>query len=68
MSSQASSPRTAERVAGHRVRQGANWRPLEEPLKLASALRQADATSAVVLVECLTLWLTSLLARPGPAP
>lgn len=57
-----------ERVAGHQARRGPGWRTLEEPLELEAALSQADAPGAVILVDCLTLWLTNLLTRPGLGP
>ncbi len=55
----------AERVAGHQARRGRGWRTLEEPLELEAALMQADAAGAVILVDCLTMWLSNLLLRPG---
>jgi adenosylcobinamide kinase/adenosylcobinamide-phosphate guanylyltransferase len=55
----------ASRVASHQARRGARWRTVEEPLALEDALARADAPGEVVLVDCLTLWLTNLLTRPG---
>ncbi len=52
----------AARVAAHRERRGSVWRTVEEPLELAEALVRADAGGDGVLVECLTLWLSNLLA------
>lgn len=34
---------------------------IEEPLQLAQAIRQASSAQTLVLVDCLTLWLTNLL-------
>ena len=50
----------AERIAQHKARRGARWRTLEEPLELAQGLSAARA--GAVLVDCLTLWLSNLLA------
>ena len=49
------------RIAKHRQqREGKGWITLEEPIELAKAL--ADTTdSAIVLVDCLTLWINNLL-------
>jgi adenosylcobinamide kinase/adenosylcobinamide-phosphate guanylyltransferase len=58
----------AQRVASHQARRGAPWRTVEEPLELEAALARADAPGAVILVDCLTLWLTNLLTRPGLGP
>lgn len=51
-----------ERIARHRAdRAGAGWRTIEEPLDLAAAIRREARTDAVLLVDCLTLWLTNTL-------
>ena len=51
----------AERVARHRARRGAGWSTLEEPLDLTAALKREAAPGRVILVDCLTLWLSNLL-------
>ncbi len=49
------------RIQAHREHRPANWRIVEEPLALAATLKtQADA-ERLVLIDCLTLWLTNLL-------
>ncbi len=49
------------RIARHRQRRaGQRWHTVEEPLYLATALEQCRS-SAVVLVDCLTLWVNNLL-------
>ncbi len=52
----------AERIRRHRDRRGAAWNTIEEPLDLAPALAAAARGNAAVLVDCLTLWLTNLMA------
>ncbi len=52
----------AARVAAHQARRGAGWRTVEEPLALAEAIARESAPNSVLLVDCLTLWLTNLLA------
>ena len=51
----------AARIQEHQARRGARWRTVEEPLALSGALREAAASDRVVLVDCLTLWLSNLL-------
>ncbi len=51
----------AERIRHHRKRRPAEWSLVEEPLYLAKALQQHAKDDGVVLVDCLTLWLTNLL-------
>jgi adenosyl cobinamide kinase/adenosyl cobinamide phosphate guanylyltransferase len=49
----------AERIARHRAERPLTWRVLEEPLDVAGAL--AGAGDDVVIVDCLTLWVSNLL-------
>ena len=53
-----------ERVLRHRERRGPEWTTVEEPLRL----RGLDFTERVVLVDCVTLWLTNLLFDNGDPP
>ncbi|MGF1628319.1 MAG: bifunctional adenosylcobinamide kinase/adenosylcobinamide-phosphate guanylyltransferase [Kiloniellaceae bacterium] len=51
----------AERIARHRQRRGQRWRTREAPLDLVGALETAAVPEAVVLVDCLTIWLSNVL-------
>jgi len=51
----------AERIAHHRASRPTDWRTVEEPLVLASALRREAGPDICVLVDCLTLWLTNIM-------
>ena len=51
-----------ERIAHHRVRRPEHWLCIEEPLQLAATLQQQAADNRCLLVDCLTLWLSNLLA------
>ena len=53
-----------ERIAHHRAQRPSNWRCVEEPVALAAALRDHADDGRCVLVDCLTLWLSNLLADP----
>jgi adenosylcobinamide kinase / adenosylcobinamide-phosphate guanylyltransferase len=56
------------RIEAHRVRRPASWSIVEEPVRLAAALRKHAVKDAFVIVDCLTLWLTNLLvANDGTA-
>lgn len=46
------------RIEQHQRRRGAEWRLVEEPKALASALQDTDG-QGVRLVDCLTLWLAN---------
>jgi adenosylcobinamide kinase/adenosylcobinamide-phosphate guanylyltransferase len=50
----------AERIARHREDRGAAWTTLEAPLDIAGALQGLGADD-VVVVDCLTLWLSNLI-------
>ena len=52
----------AERIARHREARAADrWATVEEPLDLAGVLRREAAPERVVLVDCLTVWLTNVM-------
>jgi adenosylcobinamide kinase/adenosylcobinamide-phosphate guanylyltransferase len=51
----------AQRIAAHRARRGPAWHTIEEPLDLVATLRRESTPERVVLVDCLTLWLTNLM-------
>jgi len=59
----------AERIARHRGRRGGDWETVEEPLELTRALLGNDGRYSVLLVDCITLWLSNLLfmSDAGPA-
>lgn len=50
-----------DRVASHKAGRGQKFATIEEPVALADALLTASASHDVVLVDCLTLWITNLL-------
>jgi adenosylcobinamide kinase / adenosylcobinamide-phosphate guanylyltransferase len=50
-----------ERVKLHQQQRQKRFATLEEPLALATALKAAAKTHDVILVDCLTLWITNLL-------
>lgn len=49
----------AERIALHRMDRDARWQTRDVPLDLAGALRDEARPGRVVLVDCLTLWLSN---------
>lgn len=50
-----------ERITRHQNDRPAQWQTLEEPLYLARVLRENAKEGQVILVDCLTLWLSNLL-------
>ena len=52
----------AARIAAHQARRGAAWQTIEQPLDLVAALETHCRPASAVLVDCLTLWLSNLMA------
>jgi adenosylcobinamide kinase / adenosylcobinamide-phosphate guanylyltransferase len=50
-----------ERVYRHQRERGESWQTLEVPVTLADAVATRSASAEVMLVDCLTLWLSNLL-------
>ncbi len=55
------------RIAAHRARRPDDWHLIEEPVRLATALREHATADHCILVDCLTLWLTNLLTAENPS-
>ncbi|MCC7045136.1 MAG: bifunctional adenosylcobinamide kinase/adenosylcobinamide-phosphate guanylyltransferase [Alphaproteobacteria bacterium] len=49
-----------QRIAEHRTRRPAHWATIEAPIDLPAAL-SGHAPDRVLLVDCLTLWLSNIL-------
>ncbi|MDB5614314.1 MAG: cobU [Devosia sp.] len=50
-----------DRVASHQAGRAGQFATIEEPLALSDALLVASVKHDVILVDCLTLWITNLL-------
>lgn len=51
----------AERIARHRAERGPHWRTVEAPLALPRAIGDESRPERILLVDCLTLWLSNLM-------
>ena len=49
------------RITHHQNQRPSHWSLVEEPLYLANALQKINRPNQIILVDCLTLWLTNLL-------
>lgn len=54
-----------ERIEHHRASRPAGFETVEAPLALSAALAGADDPNALVVVDCLTLWLVNWLMPAG---
>lgn len=50
-----------ERIARHQADRGEGWQTHEEPVDLVARLEMLDNAANVILVDCLTLWVTNLM-------
>ncbi len=55
------------RIAEHKQRRGRAWRTVEEPLDLTGAIARHAGPASPVLVDCLTLWLSNVMAADRDA-
>ncbi len=53
----------ADRIAKHQESRDPRWETAEEPLDLVALLRVERQAETVILVDCLTLWLSNLLMK-----
>jgi adenosylcobinamide kinase/adenosylcobinamide-phosphate guanylyltransferase len=59
---EARDPEMAERIQRHRARRPGHWRTVEAPRELGPALAELPDSTLVVL-DCLTLWVSNLMER-----
>lgn len=50
-----------QRVTAHQKERGGDWQTVEAPLELSQAIATHTAGDTVVLVDCLTLWISNLI-------
>jgi adenosyl cobinamide kinase/adenosyl cobinamide phosphate guanylyltransferase len=52
-----------QRVETHKRLRGPEWLTIEEPVEIADQIKQYADNAEVILLDCLTLWLSNLLLR-----
>jgi adenosylcobinamide kinase/adenosylcobinamide-phosphate guanylyltransferase len=60
---QALDPEMAARIEKHRKDRGIAWDTYEEPLAVAELMEKLSGRYDVVLLDCLTLWLSNVMAH-----
>jgi adenosylcobinamide kinase/adenosylcobinamide-phosphate guanylyltransferase len=58
---QAGDGEMAARIARHRQQRDSAWTTIEEPLALGALVEKWSAPDRVILIDCLTIWLSNLL-------
>lgn len=56
-----------KRILHHQKSRPAHWGLVEEPCQLADAIRQHAHSERLLLVDCLTLWLSNVLLQEDGA-
>ncbi len=50
-----------QRIEQHQAERPSHWQTIEEPIRLAESLAHYNSSQYIVLVDCLTLWLSNIL-------
>lgn len=54
-----------QRIASHQAERGTGWITVEEQIDLAATLSREAGGGRVILVDCLTLWLSNVMLAGG---
>lgn len=52
-----------ERIEKHRQERGPGWETHEEPIRLTSILKSLETVSGVLVLDCLTLWVSNWMLK-----
>lgn len=52
-----------ERIERHKEERGNDWDTIEEPLRIADVIEKTIIGYRVIVIDCLTLWLSNILHR-----
>jgi len=53
----------ANRIEKHKVQRGEGWDTYEEPLQIAETIARLAGRYSVIVLDCLTLWLSNAMHR-----
>ncbi len=54
-----------QRVAQHQKERSRNWQTVEAPIELTQAIAQQSQQADLLLVDCLTLWISNVMLESG---
>jgi adenosylcobinamide kinase/adenosylcobinamide-phosphate guanylyltransferase len=54
-----------QRIARHQEQRSQTWTTVEEPVHLPESITQFSRKATVILVDCLTLWVTNIMLKAG---
>ncbi|OGR15360.1 MAG: bifunctional adenosylcobinamide kinase/adenosylcobinamide-phosphate guanylyltransferase [Desulfobacterales bacterium RIFOXYA12_FULL_46_15] len=52
-----------KRVEKHQKERGKDWQTIEEPVLIHEKINEYSGKAGVILIDCLTLWLSNLLSQ-----
>jgi len=50
-----------QKIERHQTRRGKDWQLIEVPFELVEAIENVGRSDKIILVDCLTLWLSNLI-------
>jgi len=53
----------ARRIENHKGARGPEWQTIEEPVEMVDRITHEGVESGVILLDCITLWLSNLLIK-----
>src|SRR4030042_6865866 len=53
----------AQRIEHHKKMRGPEWHTIEEPVAIVDKIRQYGDKVEVILLDCITLWLSNILMK-----
>ena len=55
----------AARIDRHRLERGTDWETIEAPRELSEAVESLAKSADLILIDCLTLWLSNVMMCKG---
>jgi adenosylcobinamide kinase/adenosylcobinamide-phosphate guanylyltransferase len=53
----------AQRIEHHKKMRGPEWQTIEEPITIVNEIREYGDKVEVILLDCITLWLSNLMIK-----
>ena len=53
------------RIQKHQSQRDDKWKTIEEPLNIAHIIKNVTSESTLILVDCITLWISNILLAPN---
>lgn len=50
-----------QKIENHRRQRGVDWVTYEEPLRISEVIKEIEGKYSVIVIDCLTLWLSNLM-------